>query len=74
MESRLAIPTNESPSQTSERLVEHLRMVAQCAKDTTVERAKAADKAVRDHPYQSIGLAVGLGLLIGLVLGRKWSA
>ncbi len=71
MESRLAIPTNESPSQTAERLVERMRTAAQRAKETTVERAKAADKVVRDHPYQSIGLAVGLGLLLGIVLGRK---
>jgi len=33
-----------------------------------IERAKAADKMIRRKPYQTIGLAVGLGLLVGLML------
>jgi ElaB/YqjD/DUF883 family membrane-anchored ribosome-binding protein len=36
-----------------------------------MEGAKAADKTVRDHPYQSIGAAFGLGLLIGVLVARK---
>ncbi|WP_431100292.1 DUF883 family protein [Roseateles noduli] len=40
-----------------------------------VERAKAASKAtddyVHDNPWQSIGVAAGVGLLIGLLLSRK---
>ena len=30
----------------------------------TVAAAKATDKAVREHPYQAIGIAFGVGLLI----------
>ena len=33
--------------------------------------AKAADKTIRDHPYESIGVAFGLGLLIGVLVTRK---
>jgi len=37
--------------------------------------AKAAadkvDTTIRDHPYESIGVAVGVGVLVGLLLGRK---
>jgi hypothetical protein len=29
--------------------------------------------AVRDHPYQTIGIAVGLGLLIGALDQRWWA-
>ena len=36
-----------------------------------VESAKAADKTIRDHPYQSIGVAFGVGLLIGALATRK---
>lgn len=36
-----------------------------------VAGAKAADKAIREHPYESVGLAFGLGLLIGVLIGRK---
>jgi ElaB/YqjD/DUF883 family membrane-anchored ribosome-binding protein len=34
----------------------------------TVEGAKIADKVVRNHPYHSIGIALGVGALIGFLL------
>lgn len=43
--------------------------------DKTVAGAKVADKTIREHPYESIGVAAGvafgLGLLIGVLAGRK---
>ncbi|MGB8931752.1 MAG: DUF883 family protein [Anaeromyxobacteraceae bacterium] len=43
--------------------------------DAGVEKAKAAAKAtddyVHENPWQSIGLAAGLGVLIGWLMGRK---
>lgn len=40
-----------------------------------VERAKVvgrkADDYVHDHPWQSIGVAAGFGLLVGLLIGRR---
>lgn len=36
-----------------------------------VEQAKKADHVIREHPYESIGIAVGIGLLVGWMLGRK---
>ena len=36
--------------------------------EKTVEGAKIAEKAVRSHPYHSMGIALGLGALIGLIL------
>jgi ElaB/YqjD/DUF883 family membrane-anchored ribosome-binding protein len=33
--------------------------------------AKAADEVIRDHPYQSIGVALGVGALVGYLLGRR---
>jgi ElaB/YqjD/DUF883 family membrane-anchored ribosome-binding protein len=35
------------------------------------EGIKATDKIVREHPYQSIGIAFGAGLLIGVLINRK---
>ena len=35
------------------------------------EGAKVADKAIREHPYESVGVAFGLGLLIGVLVGRR---
>ena len=40
-----------------------------------VAAAKAAaantDQAIREHPYESIGIAFGVGLLIGVLVGRR---
>jgi ElaB/YqjD/DUF883 family membrane-anchored ribosome-binding protein len=32
---------------------------------------KATDKAVRTHPYPAIGIAFGVGLLVGVLVSRK---
>lgn len=32
---------------------------------------KKADKIIRDHPYQSIGVAFGVGLLVGVLVTRN---
>jgi ElaB/YqjD/DUF883 family membrane-anchored ribosome-binding protein len=40
--------------------------------DCAIEQAKATDEIIRDYPYQSIGIAFGVGALIGLLLrGRR---
>ena len=39
--------------------------------EKAVAGAKAADEVVRDHPYQSIGVALGIGALVGYLLGRR---
>ena len=33
--------------------------------------AQATDRMVREHPYQSVGAAFGVGLLIGILLNRR---
>ena len=32
--------------------------------------AKVTDKAVREHPYQAIGIAFGIGVLMGVLAAR----
>ena len=39
--------------------------------DKTVQAAKTTDKVIRDHPYESLGIAFGVGLLIGVLVTRK---
>ncbi len=34
-------------------------------------RAEAADNVIRENPYQSIGIAFGIGLLIGVLVSRR---
>ena len=44
-----------------------------CVREKAVEGAKATDQAVHEHPYQSIGIAFGVGALIGYLLARRHS-
>lgn len=39
----------------------------------TVEGAKAADEAVHEHPYEAIGVAFGVGVLLGYLVVRRCS-
>jgi len=36
-----------------------------------VASAKATDKLVREYPYQSVGAAFGVGLIIGVLVNRR---
>lgn len=71
MESRIENLTSETDSLTKERLVDEMKAMFQRAEERAIERAKAADRVIRDHPYQTIGLAFGLGLLIGVLAIRR---
>jgi ElaB/YqjD/DUF883 family membrane-anchored ribosome-binding protein len=57
---------------------ERLAAALGAAKETSrklEERAragfKATDRLIREHPYESIGIALGIGLLVGLLLKRR---
>jgi ElaB/YqjD/DUF883 family membrane-anchored ribosome-binding protein len=39
--------------------------------EKTTAAAKATDRTIREHPYESIGIAFGLGLLVGVLVARK---
>ena len=38
----------------------------------SAEAAKAADRLVRKHPYETIAAAIALGLVSAILLSRKW--
>jgi ElaB/YqjD/DUF883 family membrane-anchored ribosome-binding protein len=40
-------------------------------RDKTLEGAKAADRAVRENPYQAIAIALGAGAIIGFLVARR---
>ncbi len=42
-------------------------------RDKAVEGAKVADQTVRENPYQSIAIGVGVGALVGYLLARRCS-
>jgi ElaB/YqjD/DUF883 family membrane-anchored ribosome-binding protein len=40
-------------------------------REKAVERTKAADQVVRENPYQTIAIALGVGAVIGFLLARR---
>ena len=51
--------------------LESARATCQRVEEKTVEAAKATDRVIRTHPYESIGVAFGVGLLIGVLVTRN---
>lgn len=51
--------------------LEVARETQQRLQERAIEGAKAADRLIRDNPYQAIGIAFGVGLLLGVLAGRK---
>ena len=51
--------------------LEGAKASCQKAQDRAIAGAKAADKIIHDHPYESVGVAFGVGMVLGLLFGRK---
>lgn len=71
MESRIESTPVEESRWPKDKIIEDLKAMIQRAEEKAVERAKAADRVIRDKPYQTLGVAFGLGLLIGYLVRRK---
>ena len=41
------------------------------ARKKVIAGAKYTDATIRENPYQSIAIAAGVGLLVGVLLGRR---
>jgi ElaB/YqjD/DUF883 family membrane-anchored ribosome-binding protein len=78
----LLAATADQAGEKVKELRKRLSAALESAKDTAVELeeravesvkqgARSTDRVIRDHPYESIGIAFGVGLLIGVVLTRK---
>ena len=57
---------------------ERLAAALEVAKETrrklqqrAVAGAQATDRLIREYPYQSIGIAFGLGMLFGILVNRR---
>ena len=50
-----------------ESAIEKAKDTCERLEEKTVAAAKTADKAVRTHPYQAMGIAFGVGLLVGVL-------
>jgi ElaB/YqjD/DUF883 family membrane-anchored ribosome-binding protein len=61
------------PSEDIGALVEQGKELACNLRDQAVAGVKTADKAIRKHPYKAMGIAVGVGAVIGFLLSRRSS-
>ena len=64
------MPWARKPRRLSQTL-ESAKVACRRLEEKAIEGAKATDKVIREHPYQSIGVAFGIGLLIGVLVTRK---
>jgi ElaB/YqjD/DUF883 family membrane-anchored ribosome-binding protein len=66
----------EKVGQARQRLataLENSREIYDRVRDQAAERLKSADATLREHPYHAIGIAFGVGALIGCLLARRGS-
>jgi ElaB/YqjD/DUF883 family membrane-anchored ribosome-binding protein len=70
--------TGEKMSALRERMEENLRNARhklvdaeEAIKVKTREVAKATDHYVHENPWKSIGIAAGVGLIVGLLISRR---
>ena len=68
----------EKVGELRERIIDRLRdakvRIAD-AEEMLVDRTKAAARAtddyVNDNPWRAVGIAAGIGLLVGIIIGRR---
>ena len=53
------------------RAISKLKATCDRIEETTVSNARSASRLVRNYPYPSLGVAFGLGLLLGIWVQRK---
>ena len=51
--------------------LETAKQTCQRWEEKAIDGAQATDKVIRTHPYQSLGVAFGLGVLLGVLVMRK---
>ncbi len=73
-----ASQTGEKLGVLRERLQDHMHKAKDRLVDTkeivvdkTKEAARATDEYVHDNPWRAVGIAAGVGLIIGLLISRR---
>ena len=51
--------------------IESARNACAALQAKALEQVDAAEDVVRDRPFQSVAIAAGVGLVLGLILGRR---
>jgi ElaB/YqjD/DUF883 family membrane-anchored ribosome-binding protein len=56
-----------------DELRERMRSAVDAGRAEAARRAKQADELVHEHPYYAVGIAAGIGALIGILISRSCS-
>jgi ElaB/YqjD/DUF883 family membrane-anchored ribosome-binding protein len=55
--------------------IDQARITLSHLQESAVDRAKAASRAtddyVHEHPWKAVGMAAGVGLILGMLIGRR---
>ncbi len=51
--------------------LESAKATGQRLEEKTLAAAKVTDRTIREHPYESLGIAFGVGVLVGVLVARK---
>ena len=51
--------------------LESAKAIAARVRDKAVEGARATDEAVHEHPYKAMGIALGVGAILGYIFARR---
>ena len=54
-----------------EEALESAKATYDSLEDKACDTVKATDRCIRDHPYETIGVAFGVGLLLGFLFRGK---
>ncbi len=60
----------EALRESGDDIQDHVTALWETGRDRTVACMQATDRAIRDNPYEAVGIALGIGLLAGLLLSR----
>ena len=73
-----ASQAGEKASAAREKIQDSLRRaklkmddVEDLVRDRGKEAARATDEYVHDHPWRAVGIAAGIGFVIGMLIGRR---
>jgi ElaB/YqjD/DUF883 family membrane-anchored ribosome-binding protein len=62
---------SEKAKDAQSRVAETLERLKASSASIQEQTVVGADTVIRTHPYKSIGIALGIGLLLGMLIARK---
>ena len=65
-----AAETMENFQETSEDIQNRVSAYWDAGRERATECMRSTDRAIRANPYQAIGIALGLGVIAGMLLTR----